>query len=114
MSFASPSESRPWICARPPPMPLDSEPSVKSISGKVLISWSRTIAKCWGVPRSFPRIHSSRVIFSNWSEPFPVNSMVTIGRPAPPGLVSKSARVPESFRSSPVICGTVGGSYLKR
>jgi hypothetical protein len=114
MSFASWSESRPWIWARPPPMPPDSELSVKSICGNVLISRSRTIAKCWGVPRSLPRIHSSRVIFSNLSEPFPVNSIVTIGRPAPPGLVSKSARVPDSFRSSPVIWGMFGGSYFKR
>ena len=51
---------------------------------------------------------------SNLSEPEPVNSIVTIGRPDEPGLVSKSARVPESLKSSPVICGTVGGVYSKR
>ena len=65
MSFASLSESRPWICARPPPMPLERLESVKSICGNVLISRSRTIAKCCGCWRSFPRIHSSRVIRSN-------------------------------------------------
>ena len=114
MSFASCSESRPWICARPPPIPLDRLESVKSICGKVLISRSRTIAKCCGCWRSFPRIHSSRVMRSKASAPEFVNSIVTMGLPPAPGLVSKSARVPESFRSSPVICGMLGGSYLKR
>ena len=48
MSLASCSESRPWICALPPPMPLERLESVKSICGNVLISRSRTIAKCCG------------------------------------------------------------------
>ncbi len=79
MSFASWNEFRPWICARPPPIPPERLESVKSICGNVLISRSRTIAKCCGCWRSFPRIHSSRVIRSKFFEPFPVNSMVTIG-----------------------------------
>ena len=54
---------------------------------------------------------SSRVISSNRSLPLFVNSSETIGWFV---RVSKSCRVPESFRSAPVICGTVGGSYLNR
>ncbi len=111
MSFASPSDSSPSICARPPPMPPARLDSVKSICGNVLISRSRTMAKCCGFPLVLPRIHSSRVISSNRSEPRFVNSIVTIGCPVDG---SKSARVPESFRSSPVIWGTSGGSYLNR
>ena len=48
----------------------------------------------------------SRVIFWNVSWPLPVKSMSTIGSPV---CVSKSCRVPDSFRSFPVISGTVGG-----
>ena len=48
----------------------------------------------------------SRVILSKVSWPFPVKSIRTIGNPV---FVSKSCRVPESFRSFPVISGTVGG-----
>ena len=114
ISFASWNDSRPWIWARPPPMPPLRLESVKSICGKVLISRSRTIAKCCGTFRSLPRIQRPRVMSSNLSEPESVNSIVTIGRPEAPGLVSKSARVPESLKSSPVICGTFGGSYSKR
>ena len=55
------------IRAPPPPMPPDRLESVKSICGNVFISRSRTIAKCCGCWRSFPRIHSSRVILSNLS-----------------------------------------------
>ena len=51
--------------------------------------------------RSLPRSASSRVIFWNWSEPWFVNCRSTIGPPVCP----KSARVPESTRSPPVISG---------
>ena len=74
-----------------PPLRL----SVKSICGQVLISRSRTIANCCGTWRSLPRIQRLRVISSNLSAPESVNSIDTIGRPDAPGLVSKSARVPE-------------------
>ena len=43
--FASLRSSMPVICAEPPPMPFDSDPSVWSICGHDLISRSRTMAK---------------------------------------------------------------------
>ena len=48
----------------------------------------------------------SRVICSKVLAPWPVKSIRTIGSPV---CVSKSCRVPDSFRSFPVISGTVGG-----
>ncbi len=53
----------------------------------------------------------SRVIVSNLSPPLSVKSMRTMGSPV---RVSKSWRVPESFRSFPVISGTSGGVYRIR
>ena len=52
-------------------------------------------------PSSEPRSASRFVIVWNSLFPWPVNCMVTIGWP----FWSKSARVPESFRSLPVISG---------
>ena len=60
---------------------------------------------------SLPRCASARVISANFFAPFFVNCIVTMGSFV---CVSKSCRVPDSFRSEPVISGTVGGVYLKR
>src|SRR4029078_9942406 len=52
-------------------------------------------------------------MFWNFLLPLPLNSMSTTG----PRLGSRSARVPESFRSLPVTSGGpfgLSGSYLKR
>jgi hypothetical protein len=48
---------------------------------------------------------------ANFFRPSPVNESSTIGCPV---CVLKSWRVPESFRSVPVISGIFGGSYLTR
>ena len=83
----------------------------QSIDGHDLISRSSTIAKCWSdllaaaerVREQLAALASSRVISPNLSAPESVNCIVTIGSPV---VVSKSWRVPESFRSAPVISGT--------
>ena len=114
-SFASPIEppAPRSISAFGPGMP--SGFCWKSMYG-VDWSWpSSTIAKCcayglfWGLMPGLParahfvapRCASSFVIFWNWLEPWFVNCRVTIGPPVGP----KSARVPESTRSEPVISG---------
>ena len=112
-SFASVSEPMPVIWAPfEPPIPFGY--CSKSIDGHDLIWRSSTIAKCWnelpGSPwppvmlwRARPRSASRFVISPNLSPPLSVNCIVTIGSPV---VVSKSCRVPASFRSAPVISGT--------
>ena len=115
MFFASPIEPIPVICALVPAIP--SGYWLKSICGYDWIWPSSTIAKCCGtfVPtrleRRRPRWASIRVILWNSLPPLPVNCISTTGWPV---VGSKSACVPESFRSLPVISGTNGGLYLKR
>ena len=95
-----------------PPIPFGY--CSKSIDGHDLIWRSSTIAKCWnescGSPWppvmlccARPRSASRFVISPNLSPPSSVNCIVTIGSPV---VVSKSCRVPASFRSAPVISGT--------
>ena len=108
-SFASLIEPIPVICAPFPPV-IPFGYCVQSICGNDLISRSSTIAKFWKMSwpppivfvRSFPRCARSRVMFSNFFWPPFVNCMRTIGRPV---WGSKSWRVPDSFRSAPVISG---------
>jgi hypothetical protein len=58
------------------------------------------------VEEELPADRDVTVICSKVFWPWPVKSMSTIGSPV---CVSKSCRVPDSFRSFPVISGTVGG-----
>ena len=115
MSFASCSESSPSIWARPPPMPPD-----RLESGVVDLREGLDLAveDDGEVLRLLAQLPADPLVAGDLLElrrTVAVNSIVTIGwLPAAPGLVSKSARVPESLRSSPVICGMFGGSYLKR
>ena len=113
MSCASSMESRPVICARPPPMPPER------LEVRVVDLWERPDLavehdrEVLRRPRSFPR---DPLGARDLLEPVATSSRELHRhdrRPAPPGLVSKSARVPSSLRSSPVICGTFGGLVLE-
>ena len=83
MSCASSNDSRPWICARPPPMPperlgirvvdLRERPDLAVEDDREVLRRAAQIR---------PRVHSSPVISSNMSAPLPVNSIVTIGQAA--------------------------------
>ena len=94
----------PVICAPVPVglIPLFTDESVKSICGHDRISLSSTIAKCCDTLRICPRSASFFVTLWKALLPLPVNCISTTGDPSDG---SKSWRVPDRFRSLPVMFG---------